>query len=158
MDSISQVRLQQVHPQLGAIIAQMDSSLTMQGIEIRVVQGLRTMAEQAALYAQGRTTPGEIVTDAQPGYSYHNFGTAVDLIPGLRGKTPWEPNWDWQHPDFQTMIRVGIGLGLVSGSTWETFKDYPHFQLPGLTVTPTQDMRDCITQGGLQAFWDEFVG
>ena len=34
------------------------------GISIKVISGLRTYAEQDALYAKGRTTPGTIVTNA----------------------------------------------------------------------------------------------
>lgn len=156
MDAISNERIELVHVKLASIVRQMDTALVLQGITFRVVQGLRTMASQAAIYAQGRTTPGEVVTNAQPGYSWHNYGTAVDLIPGLRGTTTWEPNWDWKHPDFQTMIRCGIGLGLVSGSTWHE-PDHPHFQLAGLPVTPTQAMRVYLGAHGLADFWTEFV-
>jgi hypothetical protein len=44
--------------------------------------GRRTMEEQAALYAKGRTKqPGKIVTKAKPGQSYHNYGLAFDWVP-----------------------------------------------------------------------------
>ncbi|WP_305953442.1 M15 family metallopeptidase [Paenibacillus sp. P32E] len=46
---------------------------------IVITQGLRTIAEQDALYAQGRTKPGQIVTNARGRTSYHNFGLAVDF-------------------------------------------------------------------------------
>lgn len=157
MDVISQDRLQLVHPILASTVAKMDSALVAQGIRLRVVQGLRTMAEQQALWEQGRTAPGSIVTHARPGDSWHNYGTAVDLIPGLRNTPAWEPNWDENHPDFQAMIRMGISLGLVSGSTWVSIKDYPHFQLAGLPVTPTQAQRVYLVAHGLEDFWTEFV-
>ncbi|MGN7308723.1 M15 family metallopeptidase, partial [Bacillus subtilis] len=41
------------------------------GIPIVITQGLRTVAEQDALYAQGRSKPGKVVTNARGGYSYH---------------------------------------------------------------------------------------
>ena len=67
-----------------------------------VTQGLRTMAEQAALYAQGRTEPGAIVTHAQPGSSAHNYGLAVDVAlsdgEALR--------WDYTDPAWQRLIAV----------------------------------------------------
>lgn len=157
MDVISQDRLQLVHPILASTVAKMDSALVAQGIRLRVVQGLRTMAEQQALWEQGRTAPGSIVTHARPGDSWHNYGTAVDLIPGLRNTPAWEPNWDENHPDFRAMIRLGISLGLVSGSTWVSIKDYPHFQLAGLPVTPTQAQRVYLVAHGLDDFWTEFV-
>ncbi len=66
MDPHSETRLQAVHPVLADKVRQMAATLLQEGIEIRVVQGLRTHDEQAALYAQGRTAPGSIVTDAKP--------------------------------------------------------------------------------------------
>jgi peptidoglycan L-alanyl-D-glutamate endopeptidase CwlK len=48
-----------------------------------VVSGFRTQAEQQALYAQGRTIPGDIVTKADGVIhkSNHQSGEAVDVIP-----------------------------------------------------------------------------
>jgi peptidoglycan L-alanyl-D-glutamate endopeptidase CwlK len=43
----------------------------------RIDSGYRTQAEQDRLYAQGRTTPGPIVTYAK--VSYHTSGRALDL-------------------------------------------------------------------------------
>jgi hypothetical protein len=40
--------------------------------------GFRTFAEQGILYAQGRTTPGPVVTHAPPGASPHEYGCATD--------------------------------------------------------------------------------
>lgn len=157
MDAISAERLAAVHPRLADLVTQMDAALSQQGIHLRVVQGLRTIAEQQALWEQGRTAPGSIVTNARPGDSWHNYGTAVDLIPGLRGTPQWEPNWNHAHPDFVAMIRCGVSVGLVSGSTWISLKDYPHFQLAGLPVTPTQAMRVYLVTHGLEDFWTEFV-
>lgn len=156
MNATSLARLAQLHPKLQGLINSMDLALTLEGIQIEIVQGLRTFADQAELYAQGRTSPGKIVTEARPGYSYHNFGVAADLVPGIRGEAAWTPNWDPESADFATMIRVGIGLGLVSGSEW-TFKDYPHFQLAGLPVTPTDQMRECLSEKGIEGFWEQFV-
>ena len=49
------------------------------GITINIISGTRTYAEQDALYAQGRTRPGNVVTNARGGYSNHNFGIAFDI-------------------------------------------------------------------------------
>nr|WP_295770097.1 M15 family metallopeptidase [Rhodoferax sp.] len=40
---------------------------------------MRSCAEQDALYAQGRTAPGNKVTNAKSGDSNHNFGIAFDI-------------------------------------------------------------------------------
>jgi peptidoglycan L-alanyl-D-glutamate endopeptidase CwlK len=130
--------------------------LACDGIYIRVVQGLRTAAEQDMLYAEGRTTPGPKVTNAKGGYSNHNFGMAVDLVPGIRGDDPWQPNWKAAHPDYQAMIAAGEAQGLVSGSRWKSMPDMPHFQLAGIPVTPTDGMRAALSQG-LNHVWNTFA-
>ena len=53
--------------------------------DITITDGARTLAEQRKLYAQGRTTPGNIVTWAKPENSKHliqssGYGHAVDFI------------------------------------------------------------------------------
>lgn len=48
-------------------------------IRLRIVQGYRTIDEQKALYAQGRSTSGPKVTWVDGGYSYHNYGLAIDI-------------------------------------------------------------------------------
>lgn len=48
-------------------------------IDFSVLEGLRTLTRQRELYAQGRTTPGKIVTWTLK--SKHIMGKAVDLVP-----------------------------------------------------------------------------
>ncbi|CAJ0596443.1 unnamed protein product [Cylicocyclus nassatus] len=48
-------------------------------VEVKVICGTRTIAEQDALYAQGRTKPGAKVTNARGGSSMHNYAIAIDL-------------------------------------------------------------------------------
>jgi peptidoglycan L-alanyl-D-glutamate endopeptidase CwlK len=86
---------------------------------IRVVQGVRTWKEQDALYAQGRTKPGNIVTKAKGGSSWHNFKLAVDLAIIEGGKV------DWELP--LIVIHTFKGAGYEWGGDWK-FKDKPHFQ------------------------------
>lgn len=86
------------------------------------------MSDQARDYAQGRTTPGAIITNAQPGQSPHNFGLAVDvtLISGA------VDDWDYHHVSWQTMIwTVRASRTLHSGADFHTLADYPHIELVG---------------------------
>jgi peptidoglycan L-alanyl-D-glutamate endopeptidase CwlK len=156
MDSVSKVRLSLVHPDLAKKITAMVDALAVRGIDVRVVQGYRSKATQDALYAQGRTAPGPEVTNAPGGHSYHEFGLAVDCMPGVRGVTPWKMNGVASHPDYAAMIAAGEAQGLVSGSHWVHIKDYPHFQLAGIPVSPTDDMRAALTQG-TNNVWNKFV-
>lgn len=92
------------------------------GHPIRITSEVRTLAEQAVLYAQGRTTPGKIVTHAKPGESWHNWGCAFDVV---FVKEVWSGPWDLAGT-------VGKGLGLEWGGDWPgKKKDRPHFQYTG---------------------------
>lgn len=92
------------------------------GIALRVTQALRTIGEQDALYAQGRTTPGKKVTNARGGYSFHNFGLALDVVIIRDGKAIWEilP---------KKVVDIAKQEGFAWGGDWKSFKDYPHFEM-----------------------------
>jgi len=157
MDAASEARLQDVFPALAGCIRQMADMLANEGIDIRVVQALRTWAEQDALYAQGRTAPGKIVTNCRGGQSYHNFGLAVDCAPSKNGPgQPFDPDWNEQNPSWQRMVAVGQSIGLDCGATWRTFRDVPHFQLTGRFPEgePSQEMIQLFKNGGTNAVWD----
>jgi len=93
------------------------------GIQIKIISGLRTYAEQDALYAQGRTKPGRIVTRARGGYSNHNFGIAFDI--GVFEGAKYVP----ESPKYRAVGVLGMDLGLEWGGNWKTIVDQPHFQL-----------------------------
>lgn len=79
MDSVTQKRIQLLHPKLRDevtfLVNQANAQLTKHS-EVRIVQALRTIEEQNELYAQGRTKAGKKVTNAKGGQSYHNYGLA----------------------------------------------------------------------------------
>ena len=154
MDTISEARLQLVCPALSDKIHLLAAMLEDEGIVFRVTQGLRTWAEQNTLYQQGRTTPGPVVTNAPPGYSYHQFGLAVDVVPF--DQEPPQPDWNTSHPVWQRIITVGESLGLYSGSAFTHFKDIPHLQLTGsLPVSPNDETRQIFLNVGMEAVWHE---
>lgn len=88
-------------------------------------EGFRTAKRQDELYAQGRTLPGGIITNAKGLQSYHNYGLAFDLV---FKDYEYNPPADW----WDTLGREGRALGLEWGGGWIDFKDRPHFELPGL--------------------------
>ena len=59
------------------------------GIDLLVTSTYRDIESQDALYAQGRTTDGRIVTNAKGGDSFHNYRCAVDVVPLRNGKPVW---------------------------------------------------------------------
>jgi len=93
------------------------------GIAIKVISGTRTYEEQNALYEQGRTKPGRIVTNARGGYSNHNFGVAFDIGVFEGGRYLDE------SPAYKAVGALGMKLGLEWGGNWKTIQDEPHFQL-----------------------------
>ena len=160
MDKVSEQRLAQVYPGLAGKIRQMADTLAAEGIIIRVVQGLRTYEEQAALYAKGRTAPGPKVTNAPPGSSYHNYGMAIDFCVGIPGSNPWQPDWKATdakglRPTWARAIAVAKKLGLASGADFTTIKDYPHLQMTGTLPVgaPTPKARQLLVSDGMKAVW-----
>ena len=152
LSAISNTRLGEVAPQLAEKIRQLAEMLEQEGIVIQVVQSLRPWHVQEELYAQGRTAPGEIVTNAQPGHSWHQFALAVDVAPFADAK----PDWNIKHPVWGRIVSIGTSLGLVSGAEWRTFPDAPHLQLTGrFPVTPDDEVRYIFREAGLQGVWDE---
>lgn len=100
------------------------------GIEIKITGGFRTCEAQNALYAQGRTTGGAIVTNARCGESLHNYGVAFDIC--FNTKTPYVGPW-------VEVAKMGEALGLEWGGRWVSFPDRPHFQfVAGYTLKEFQ--------------------
>jgi peptidoglycan L-alanyl-D-glutamate endopeptidase CwlK len=156
LDAVSVARLQLVYPGLADKITVLASTLESQGVLIRVVQGLRSWIEQDVLYAEGRITRGNVVTNCQGGHSYHNFGLAVDCAPSQFGPDrPYAPDWNASHPTWKLMEEKGRDLGLDSGAFWRTFPDAPHFQLTGRFPegSPNDEVRSLFFNGGLPAVW-----
>lgn len=91
------------------------------GHPIVVTDEYRTHAEQDALYAQGRTKPGKIVTQAKGGESLHNWRVAFDVAFSTKNGISYTGPWD-------VLGEVAEALGLEWGGYWITFVDQPHFQ------------------------------
>lgn len=118
-------------PTLSSIIAA-EAALTGRAQPI-ITFGLRTFAEQQAIYDQGRTKPGQIVTKAKPGQSFHNYGLAIDIALLIDNKTlSWDTNKDWdadRQSDWMEVVAVFKREGFVWGGDWRSFKDMPHFEM-----------------------------
>lgn len=140
MDKVTQNRINALHPsvrtEMTTIIGQCNEMLTGRA-QVRIAQGLRTFAEQDALYAQGRTKPGSIVTKAKGGQSNHNYGFAVDIVLIIDGKTAsWDTVKDWdadRKSDWMECVEVFKKHGWSWGGDWKSFKDLPHFDKVGFS-------------------------
>jgi len=154
-DLPSEAKLALVHPALSAKVHAAMDALAAKRTFFRVAQGLRTYAEQDALYAQGRTSPGHIVTNARGGWSNHNFGMAVDCYPFLSGASG-DLNWNARSPQFGAMVDALKWEGLVWGGDWHSLPDPPHFQLASVPVTPTNADRVAYAEGGYPQVWKQY--
>ena len=98
---------------------------------MRVVYTLRTYSEQNALYNIGRSTPGQIVTNAKAGQSYHNYGLALDFCIIEGGKASWKIAKDFNedgNSDWMQVVDAFEASGWEWGGRWKSIKDYPHLQ------------------------------
>jgi peptidoglycan L-alanyl-D-glutamate endopeptidase CwlK len=100
------------------------AEMTTFGYKVMVYQGFRSFAGQDALYAQGRTKPGTVVTNAKGGDSLHNYGCAVDIVFIENGR----PSWAEHHP-WHILGAIGKKHGFEWGGDWASFPDRPHLQI-----------------------------
>jgi peptidoglycan L-alanyl-D-glutamate endopeptidase CwlK len=92
----------------------------------------RSNQEQEALYAQGRSTPGSIVTWAQPGQSPHNFSPsfAFDIaFIGVNKQLDWSPSLFKLFDKYVQQAAKELSVSVVWGGSWATKPDAPHWEL-----------------------------
>lgn len=142
VDERSERNIATLLPEVRPIARALVQKSAQAGIRIKVISGLRTYAEQDALYAQGRTTPGRRVTGARGGWSNHNFGIAFDV--GVFEGSAYLP----ESVKYKAVGALGMDLGLEWGGNWKTRVDQPHFQL---RPEWAQDMPEREMLAGLRA-------
>lgn len=116
----------QLHPFLRYKLEKLIEECKKQGLQVGIGECFRTVEEQNALYEQGRSTPGRIVTNAKGDSfsSQHQWGIAVDLFQNVKGK-------EWEETFFKKIAKIAKSdkVGLGWGGDWSSFKDTPHFYL-----------------------------
>lgn len=123
LDERSERCIASLHPQVQPLARSLVKISAEHGVEIRIIAGMRTYAEQNELFAQGRTKPGPIVTRAQGGWSNHNFGLAFDVGVWERGKYIPESKL------YRIVGNLGKAIGLEWGGDWKSIVDEPHFEV-----------------------------
>lgn len=127
--------IKELHPALQDKTKLLKEKCRQKGISILFGECLRTKSEQDALYAQGRTKPGNKVTNAR-GSTYssqHQWGIAVDFyidmdVDGDGNKSDDAFNNSTRLFDEVGTIAKSIGLGW--GGDWKSPVDKPHLYLP----------------------------
>ena len=115
MDARSERNLKGVHPHLVKVVrrAAKKSSFI-------VTEGLRTLERQKKLKAAGASRTLN---------SRHITGHAIDVAALVNGKVRWD--WPLYHAIAKEMKQAAADLGvpIVWGGDWRSFKDGPHFEL-----------------------------
>ena len=136
--ALSRSRLKGVHPDLIRVV---DRALMLSSVDFMVIEGVRTPERQRALYAQGRTKPGRIVTwtlRSRHLVQADGFGHAVDLA-------PYPLDWEGpaRFPKFDAIARAmfaaadDLGVAIRWGADWDRDgksrergeSDSPHWEL-----------------------------
>lgn len=136
---INSRNLGELHPPVRERVQRFIDACRDEGIDLLITSTYRDHESQNALYAQGRTKPGKIVTNAKGGQSFHNHRCAVDVVPLINGK----PNWNTKDPVWPKIGALGKAAGLEWAGDWVKFKEMAHFQYTGgLTLAQLQSGRD----------------
>lgn len=132
--SISNLR--QVHPDLVAVVGR---AIQITEQDFMVIEGVRTQERQDELWAQGRTTPGPVVTWTKDvsshGIGKDGYGHAVDIC-------PFPVDWN-DLSKFDAISKAmfaaatEFGIRLRWGADWDMDgkprergeSDSPHFEL-----------------------------
>jgi peptidoglycan LD-endopeptidase CwlK len=151
-DKITIDRIMLLHPSVRgeALVMYKEICTVLTGNAIcRFTHTLRTYVEQSNLFEQGRSKPGKIVTWARAGYSYHNFGLAIDICLIIDGKVAtWDTIKDFDKDgvaDWMEVVKVFKKYGWEWGGDWKSKKDYPHFQKT--FNYSTEALRNAKTEG-----------
>ena len=110
-------RLSGVHPDLQKVVKR---AIELTTIDFVVTEGLRTKERQAYLVEKGASKTMN---------SRHLTGHAVDIAPIVDGKVSWE--WKHFYPIIGAMKVAAeeLGIPVIHGADWVTFKDGPHHEL-----------------------------
>ena len=117
LSDCSHQRLQGVHPDPQRIVL---LAATLTDTDFIITEGLRTVERQRQLVAKGAS---------QTMNSRHITGHAVDLAATVDGEVRWD--WPLYHRLATAMKEAArqLGIRMVWGGDWRSFKDGPHFEL-----------------------------
>lgn len=122
LSSRSLARLEGVHPDLVKVVKH---AINVTEVDFGVTEGVRTRERQAQLFAQGASTT--MNSRHIPGKD--GLAKAVDLVAYIGSEVRWD--WPLYHKIAAAMKKAAkeLGVHIVWGGDWTTFKDGPHFEL-----------------------------
>lgn len=142
LDQITLERIKQIHPKVRQQLLEdyiyINEKVLGKGVRLRFAFTYRSPEEQNALYAQGRTKKGDIVTNSKAWQSIHQYGLAFDIVmlydnnlDGTFEEASWSLVKDGDKDGIADWLEVANyfkSKGWSYGGDWRSFKDYPHFE------------------------------
>ena len=142
-----------LHPWLDQKLTVLLKKCAKKGIYLIITEGFRTKEYQDGLYAQGRTKPGKIVTNAK-GSTYssqHMWGIAFDIAIN-------DSKLLYDTVTIKKVAKIANKIGLGWGGDWTSIVDTPHFYLKkwGSTTSQLKAMYgtpDCFKKTWTKRVW-----
>lgn len=146
---------EELHPRLQAKINALIYFCEKKGLKVGISECYRTVKEQDAIYALGRTKPGNIVTNA-PGSSYssmHQWRVAFDVY-----RDDGKGAFNDADSFFKKVSEVGKKIGLEWGGDWKSPVDKPHYQLPYWGSTTKKLKKKYVSPDSFKRTWANYKG
>ena len=113
----SKERLSGVHPDLVGV---MEEAIKESPLDFSITEGLRTKERQQELFSAGKS---------QTMNSRHLTGKAVDIAVIKDGTVTWDFKYYQLVADHIKKVAKELGIDIIWGGSWVSFKDGPHFEL-----------------------------
>lgn len=124
---INSRNLNDLHPRVKTLAETFLKRCYEAGYDILIYSTYRDVEAQNAIYAQGRTTKGAIVTNAKGGQSFHNYRCAFDWVPIQGGKARWNDSLAYSKCG-----KIAEEVGLEWAGRWTgKLKETAHCQFTG---------------------------
>ncbi len=109
--------LDKLKPQVKEMTERLLKLCKKEGLNVYVFETYRTHERSNYLHKKG--------TGARAGYSFHNYGRAVDIVfKDSAGNWTWSNSCNWER-----LAQLGESVGFEAGRRWKKLVDSPHFQL-----------------------------
>lgn len=135
-ERISLPRIMTLHPELRNEAISIFNEIEESGVIPRCTFAYRSWPDQDLIYSYGRTrpnpntsNPNAIATNAKAGFSFHNYGLAIDCCL-LRKGDMFSLTADDDKDgiaDWLEMVKIFEAHGWEAGYRWK-MQDSPHFQ------------------------------
>lgn len=152
------IDIKKLHPWLQYLLKKGIKKCNKKGIYVIITEGFRTVAYQNKLYAQGRTKPGVIVTNAR-GTDYasqHQWGIAFDIAI-VDDKTTKKKEGTWDIKTIKKAAKIFKSVGLGWGGDWQGFIDTPHMYIKKWGSTTSKLRKKYGTPDRFKKDWTRYT-